>query len=72
MILKGTNLGLENQKWGPYNEGTKAGRRDPTMMTRQQYEELKDAIKVLFELLTYEEQEQVIAMIKEHCKNKEA
>lgn len=42
------------------------------MMTRQQYEELKDAIKVLFELLTYEEQEQVIAIIKEHCKNKEA
>ena len=44
MDSKGANVGLENQKWGPYNEDTKAGRRSPTMMTRQQYEELKDAI----------------------------
>lgn len=38
-------------------------------MTQQQYEELKDAIKTLFELLTYEEQEQIIEIIKENRKS---
>ncbi len=33
-------------------------------MEEREYEALKEAIKVLFELLTYEEQEQVIELIK--------
>ena len=38
-------------------------------MTQTQYEELKNAIKELFELLTYEEQEQIVEYIKELRKN---
>jgi hypothetical protein len=34
-------------------------------MTTQEYEDLKAAIKVLFDHLTYEEQEQIIAIIKQ-------
>lgn len=34
-------------------------------MTMQEYEDLKAAIKVLFDHLTYEEQEQIIAIIKQ-------
>ena len=38
-------------------------------MTQTQYEELKNAIKELFELLTYEEQEQIVEYIKELRRN---
>ena len=38
-------------------------------MTQTQYEELKNAIKELFELLTYEEQEQIVEYAKELRKN---
>ena len=38
-------------------------------MTQTQYEELKNAIKELFELLTNEEQEQIVEYIKELRKN---
>lgn len=40
-------------------------------MTQKQYEELKDAIKVLFDLLTYEEQEMIIDVIKKHRANQD-
>lgn len=33
-------------------------------MKNAEYEALKDAIKVLFDLLTYEEQEEIIALIE--------
>ena len=33
-------------------------------MKNEEYQALKDAIKVLFDLLTYEEQEQIIELIK--------
>ena len=33
-------------------------------MNNTEYKALKDAIKMLFELLTYEEQEQIIELIK--------
>lgn len=38
-------------------------------MTQTQYEELKNAIKELFELLTNEEQEQIVEYAKELRKN---
>lgn len=39
-------------------------RKEGAFMKNTEYEALKDAIKVLFELLTYEEQEQIIELIK--------
>lgn len=38
-------------------------------MENREYEALKEAIKVLFELLTYEEQEQIIDMVKKNRLN---
>ena len=38
-------------------------------MDAREYDELKAAIKVLFELLTYEEQEEIIEIIKKHREN---
>lgn len=38
-------------------------------MNASEYDEMKAAIKVLFELLTYEEQEEIIEIIKKHRQN---
>jgi hypothetical protein len=38
-------------------------------MDAREYDEMKAAIKVLFELLTYEEQEEIIEIIKKHRQN---
>lgn len=38
-------------------------------MDAREYDEMKAAIKALFDLLTYEEQEEIIEIIKKHRQN---
>jgi hypothetical protein len=46
-----------------HNKGSNQERRI-TKVTNSEYEALKAAIKVLFDHLTYEEQEQIIEIVK--------